>query len=89
MKEKERERKRETEQESEREREPVRERERMCVCFCAGVCEYVCVHDSMGWLRLVGSLKSYVSFAKEPYTRDEILQKRSKILRNLLIVATP
>jgi len=30
----------------------------------------------MGWLRLVGSLKSQVSFAKEPYIRDDILQKR-------------
>jgi len=30
----------------------------------------------MGWLRLVGSLKLYVSFAKEPYKRDDILQKR-------------
>jgi hypothetical protein len=29
----------------------------------------------MGWLRLVGSLKCYVSFAKEPYKRDDILQK--------------
>ena len=24
----------------------------------------------MGWLRLVGSLKLYVSFVKEPYERD-------------------
>ena len=43
----------------------------------------------MGWLRLVGSLKLYVSFAKEPYKRDYILQKRPRILRGLLIVATP
>jgi len=43
----------------------------------------------MGWLRLVGSLKLYVSFAKEPYKRDYILQKRPMILRSLLIVATP
>ena len=28
----------------------------------------VCIH--MGWLRLVGSFKSQVSFAKEPYKRD-------------------
>jgi len=42
----------------------------------------------MGWLRLVGSWKSYVSFAKEPYERDDILQKRPIILRGLLIVAT-
>ena len=43
----------------------------------------------MGWLRLVGSIKLYVSFAKEPYKRDDILQKRLIILRSLLIVATP
>jgi len=46
------------------------------------------IHD-MGWLRLVGSLKLQVSFAKEPYKRDDILQKRPIILRSLLIVATP
>jgi len=44
---------------------------------------------SMGWLRLVGSFKLQVSFAKEPYKRDCILQKRPIILRSLLIVATP
>ena len=43
----------------------------------------------MGWLRLVGSLKLWVSFAKETYKRDDILQKRPVILRSLLIVATP
>jgi len=43
----------------------------------------------MGWLRLGGSLQLYVSFAKEPYKRDDILQKRPIILRSLLIVATP
>jgi len=36
---------------------------------------------TMGWLRLVGSLKSYVSFAKEPYKRDYILQRRPIISR--------
>jgi len=30
----------------------------------------------MGWLRVVGSLKLLVSSAKEPYKRDDILQKR-------------
>jgi len=30
----------------------------------------------MGWLWLVGSLKLQVSFAKEPYKRDDILQQR-------------
>jgi len=43
----------------------------------------------MWWLRLVGSLKSYVCFAKEPYKRGDILQKKPIILRSLLIVATP
>ena len=33
-------------------------------------------HALMGWLRLVGSIKVQVSFAKEPYKRDYILQKR-------------
>ena len=37
-----------------------------CTVFCA-----------MGWLRLVGSFKSWVCFAKEPYKRDDILQKRT------------
>jgi len=43
----------------------------------------------MGWLRLVGSLKLKVSFAKEPDATDYILQKKPIILRSLLIVATP
>jgi len=43
----------------------------------------------MGWLRVVGSLKLHVSFAKEPYKRDDILQKRPIIFRSLLIVAIP
>jgi len=43
----------------------------------------------MGWLRSVGSLKYEVVFAKEPYKRDDILQKRRTIFRSLLIVATP
>jgi len=34
-------------------------------------------------------LKLQVSFAKEPYKRDDILQKRPIIFRSLLIVATP
>jgi len=42
----------------------------------------------MGWLRLVGSLKLQVSFAKHPYNRNYILQRRPMILRSLLIVTT-
>jgi len=34
----------------------------------------------MGWLWLAGSIKLWVSFAKEPYKRDNILQKRPIIL---------
>ena len=43
---------------------------------------------TMELLRLVGSFKLYVAFAKEPYKKDRILQKRHMILRSLLIVAT-
>jgi len=43
----------------------------------------------MGWLWLVGSIKLQVSFAKELYKRDNILQKRPMILLILLAVATP
>ena len=43
----------------------------------------------MGWLRLVGSLKLKVSVAREPYKRDDIMQKRPIILRSLPIVGTP
>jgi len=42
----------------------------------------------MGWLRLVGSLQLWVSFAKESCKTDDILQWRPMILRSLLIVAT-
>jgi len=64
-----------------------------CVAVCCSVlqCVAVCCRwcSHMGWLQLVGSLKLKVSFAKEPYKTDDILQKRPTILRSLLIVATP
>ena len=44
---------------------------------------------TMRWLYLVGSIKLWVSFAKEPYKRDHILQKRPISLSMLLTVATP
>ena len=40
-------------------------------------------------LSFVASLKLYVPLAKEPYKRDDILQKRPTMLRSLLTVATP
>ena len=43
----------------------------------------------MGWLRLVKTIKLYVSFAKEPHKRDDILHKKPRILSILLTVATP
>ena len=39
----------------------------------------VCAGTYMGWLQLVGSIKLKVSFAKENYKRDAILQKRTTI----------
>jgi len=39
--------------------------------------------------QMVSTESLYVSFAKEPYERDDILQRRPTILRSLLIVATP
>jgi len=43
----------------------------------------------MMWIRLVGSLKTQVSFAKEPYKRDYVLHKRPIFLRSVLIIANP
>ena len=46
-------------------------------------------HVIMGWLRSVGSIKLQVSFVKDPYKRDYILQKRLEICSILLTVAAP
>ena len=46
-------------------------------------------HTAMGWLRLVGSLKLYVSFAEYRLFYRAFLQKRPMIIRSLLVVATP
>jgi len=59
---------------------------RECVC-CSWHNIYICAttrqclvtapwRRNMGWLRWVGSFKWWVSFAKQPYKRDDILQKR-------------
>ena len=37
--------------------------------------------SDINWL--VDSIKSHVSFAKEPYKRDDILQKRDDILQKV------
>ena len=44
---------------------------------------------AMGWLRLVGPLKSQVSFAEYRLFYGALLQKRPVILRSLLIAANP
>jgi len=41
---------------------------------------------AMRWLLLVGSFKLQVSFAKKPYKRDHILQKRPMIQTQCLHV---
>ena len=51
-----------------REKEREKEREFVCVCVCVCVVVYGvrvegCAATGMGWLRLVDSLKIYVSFA--------------------------
>ena len=43
----------------------------------------------MGWLRLVGSLKPYISFAEYSLFYRALLQKRPMLWRSLLIAATP
>jgi len=50
---------------------------------------YATAFRTIGWLRLVGSLKSYVSFAEYRLFSRALLQKRPIILRSLLMVATP
>jgi len=50
--------------------------------------KHINVH-TIGWLRLVGSLRLKISFAKKPYKKDDILQKGPIILRSLLTVAKP
>jgi len=59
----------------------------LCMSSYQGVTRVT--QEGMRWLQLVASLKLQVSFAKEPYKRDDILQKRPIIVRSLRIVATP
>ena len=63
----------------------------MYICLHLSRCKsvYICMYLGMGWLWLVGSTKLLVSLAKEPYKRDNILQKRPIISSILLTVATP
>jgi len=51
----------------------------VCVCVCVYVCVRECVQRTgcgcMGWLRLVGSIKLYVSFAEYGLFYRALLQK--------------
>jgi len=53
--------------------------------------KFIYWYTHMGWLRWIGSvkLKLQVSFAKEPYKRDDILQRRHVILSIIMTLATP
>ena len=59
------------------------------VFVCMRVCTYVVRNVDMGWLRLVGSLKWWVSFAEYHLFYRSLLQKRPIIWRSLLVAATP
>jgi len=59
------------------------------ICALCFALQHMCVMTPTGWLRLVGSIKLHVSFAKGPCKRDHILQKRTIDLSILLTVATP
>ena len=59
----------------------------MYMCTYTHMC--ICVRYQYGVASISRLLKIKVSFAKEPYKRDDILQKRPIISRRLLIVATP
>jgi len=73
----------------------------MCACLCVFLCSFsfplsetpsaiLAAKDlAMGWLRLVISLKLYVSLENISLFCRALLQKRPIILRSLLIVATP
>jgi len=64
---------------------PLRKR---CSVFSQNKSPGKLTQNHMGCLQLVGSLKVQISFAKEPYERDYVLQKRPTLWRSLRIVAT-
>jgi len=70
----------------------LKERERESERGLSDILVYVSGYShtaAMGWLRLVGCLKSKVFFAENSLFYRALLQKRHTILRSLLIVATP
>ena len=79
------------EKDTERERKTEGERKKESVCECVRACakEIVRGGRDMGWLRLVGCLKIYVSLQNIGLFCRSLLQKRPISLSILLIVATP
>jgi len=68
----------------------------MCTCTHIHAHIYIyaflCIHqyvNEVARMEGINALTVQVSFAKEHYKRDDILQKRPIILRRLQIVATP
>jgi len=57
--------------------------------YCCQLCPSSFQENGMGWLRLVGYLKLWVSFAEYRLFYTALLQKRPMILRSPLIVAAP
>jgi len=57
--------------------------------MCRILLGLACHKSHMRWRKSIGSIELQVSFAKEPYKREDILQKRPMILSSLLTVATP
>ena len=62
----------------------------VCMCLCACVSVELLIPVARYGVAFISRIdKLQVSFAKEPYKRDNILQKRPIILSILLTVATP
>jgi len=76
----------------------------VCVCFvcvCVIILHHMMSRDvkrcgtscatvtAMGWLRSVAPIKLQVSFAKELYTRDDILQKTCNFIDPTLMMRCP
>jgi len=61
----------------------------VCLCVCVFHSDTEVRLDHMGWLRLVGSMNSWVSFAEYHLFNGALLQKRPIILSILLTEATP
>jgi len=64
-------------------KQPFRNNGQICLSMYPFIDAYIsvqyCVHPGTGWLRLVGSIQLQISYEKENYKRDDIMQKRNII----------